>query len=118
MNHSFFIHASVGGHRLLLAIINKAAMNIVDQVSLWYCKQSSGSMYRSGIAKGLGRGTAVRSVRCRGDPGRQFLESEWKLAAGERGAFLGSARNLGWRRAPESLQGDFVEVPSSEGYRD
>ena len=39
MNHIFCIHSSVEGHLgclQLLAIANKAAMNIVEQVSLWY----------------------------------------------------------------------------------
>ena len=39
MNYIFFIHSSVEKHlRLLqcLAITNNAAMNILEQVSLWY----------------------------------------------------------------------------------
>ena len=38
MYHIFFIHSSVEGHLgcfQFLAIMNKAAMNIVEQVSLW-----------------------------------------------------------------------------------
>ena len=38
MCHIFFIHLSVEGHLgcfQFLAIMNKAAMNIVEQVSLW-----------------------------------------------------------------------------------
>ena len=46
-------HASVEGHLgsfQLLAIINKAAMNIVEHVSLLYVGASLGYMPRSGIA--------------------------------------------------------------------
>ena len=38
-----------GMSRLFLAIPNKTAMNIVDQVSLWYSRASFGYMPRSGI---------------------------------------------------------------------
>jgi len=53
MNHIFCIHSSVEGHLgsfQLLAIINKAAMNIVEHVSLFYVGASFGSMLRKGIA--------------------------------------------------------------------
>ena len=49
----FSIHYSVEGHLgsfQLLAIINKAAINIVEHVSLLYVAASSGHMPRSGIA--------------------------------------------------------------------
>jgi hypothetical protein len=48
MYHIFCIHSSVEGQ--LLAIINKAAMNIVEHVSLLYVGASSGYMPRSSIA--------------------------------------------------------------------
>ena len=54
MNHILFIHFfSVEGHLgcfQFLAIVNKAAMNIVEQVSLWYGEASFGYMPKSGIA--------------------------------------------------------------------
>jgi hypothetical protein len=53
MYHIFYIHSSVEGHLVsfqLLAIINKAAMNIVEHVSLLYVEASFGYMPRSGIA--------------------------------------------------------------------
>jgi len=53
MNHIFCIHSSVEGHLgsfQLLATINKAAMNIVEHVSLLYVGASFGYMFMSGIA--------------------------------------------------------------------
>jgi hypothetical protein len=53
MYHIFCIHSSVERHMgsfQLLAIINKAAMNIVEHVSLLHAGASSGYMPRSGIA--------------------------------------------------------------------
>ena len=52
MYHIFCIHSSVEGHLgyfQLLAIINKAAMNIVEHVSFLPVGTSSGYMPRSGI---------------------------------------------------------------------
>jgi hypothetical protein len=52
MYHIFCIHSSVEGHLgsfQLLAIITKAAMNIVAHVSLLYVGASLGYMPRSGI---------------------------------------------------------------------
>ena len=49
MYHIFCIHSSVEGHLgsfQLLAIINKAAMNIVEHVSLLQVRTSSGYMPR------------------------------------------------------------------------
>jgi len=57
MYHIFCIHSSVEGHLSsfqLLAIINKAAMNIVEHVSLLYVGASFGCMPRSGIAGSSG----------------------------------------------------------------
>jgi hypothetical protein len=57
MYHIFYIHSSVEGHLgsfQLLAIINKAAMNIVEHVSLLHVGASSGYMPRSGIAESFG----------------------------------------------------------------
>ena len=53
----FCIHSSVEGHLgsfQLLAIINKAAMNIVEHVFLLYVGESFGYMPRSGIAGSSG----------------------------------------------------------------
>ena len=53
MYHIFCIHSSVEGHLgsfQLLAIINKAAMNIVERVFLLPVGTSSGYMPRRGIA--------------------------------------------------------------------
>jgi hypothetical protein len=57
MHHTFCIHFSVEGHLgsfQLLATINKAAMNIVEHVSLLHFGVSSGYMPRSGIARSSG----------------------------------------------------------------
>jgi hypothetical protein len=57
MYHIFFIHSSVEGHLgsfQLLAIINKAAMNIVEHVSLLHVGASSGYMPRMGVDWSLG----------------------------------------------------------------
>jgi hypothetical protein len=53
MHHIFCIYSSDGGHLgsfQLFTIINRAAMNIVEHVSLLYVGPSSGYMPRSGIA--------------------------------------------------------------------
>jgi hypothetical protein len=53
MYHIFCIHSSIEGHLgsfQLLAIINKAAMKIVEHVSLLQVGTSSGYMPRRGIA--------------------------------------------------------------------
>jgi hypothetical protein len=53
MNQIPCIHSSVEGHLgcfQFLIITNKAAMNIVEQVSLWDVGASFGYMTRSGIA--------------------------------------------------------------------
>jgi hypothetical protein len=58
MYHIFCIHSSVEGHQscfLLLAIINKAAINIEEYVSLLYVETPFGYMSKSGIAGSSGR---------------------------------------------------------------
>jgi hypothetical protein len=53
MYHIFCIHSSVEGHLgsfQLLAIKNKAAMNIEEYVSLLHAGKSSGYMPRIGMA--------------------------------------------------------------------
>jgi hypothetical protein len=57
MHHNFFIHSSTEGHLgcfQILAIINKAAMNIVEHVSLLYVGASFQYMTKSGIAGSSG----------------------------------------------------------------
>jgi hypothetical protein len=57
MYHIFCIHSSIEGHLDLfqfLAIINKAGMNIVEQVSLLHVVASSGNMPRNSIAGSSG----------------------------------------------------------------
>ena len=57
MYHIFCVHYSVEGHLgsfQLLAIINKAAMNIVEHVSLLYVGASFGYMPKSFIAGSSG----------------------------------------------------------------
>ena len=57
MYHIFCIHSSVEGHLgsfQVLAIINKAAMNVVEHVSLLPVVTSSGYMPRRGIAGSTG----------------------------------------------------------------
>jgi hypothetical protein len=57
MYHIFCIHSSLEGHQgsfQLLAIINKAAMNIVEHESLLQVGTSSGYMPRRGIAGSSG----------------------------------------------------------------
>ena len=52
MYHIICIHSSVEGHLgsfQLLAIINKAAMNIVEHVSLLYVRAPFGYMPSSGV---------------------------------------------------------------------
>lgn len=52
MCHIFFNHSSVEGHLgcfQFLSITNKAAMNIVEQVSLWDVETAFGYMPRGGI---------------------------------------------------------------------
>jgi hypothetical protein len=63
MYHIFCIHSSVEGllgSFQILAIINNAAMNIVEHVSLLYVGASFGNMPRSGIAGSSGREEIVQ----------------------------------------------------------
>ena len=51
--YTFFIHSSIEGHLgcfQVLAITNNAAMNIVEQLLLWYVRASLGYIPKSGIA--------------------------------------------------------------------
>ena len=55
VNVPHFLHHSLVKGQLgcfqFLAIMNKSAMNIVKQVSMWYGRASSGYMLKSGIAR-------------------------------------------------------------------
>jgi hypothetical protein len=65
MNHIFCIHSSAEGHLgsfQIVAIINKAAMNIVEHVTLLQDGTSSGYMLRRGIAGSSG-GTMYNFLR-------------------------------------------------------
>ena len=58
MNHIFCIYSSVMGHLgcfQLLAITNKAVMNIVEHMPLQHGRASFGYMPKSGIAESSGR---------------------------------------------------------------
>jgi hypothetical protein len=58
MNHIFCIHSSVMGHLdclQLLAVTNKATMNIVEYVPLWHGRASFGYIPKNGMAGSLGR---------------------------------------------------------------
>ena len=58
MDHIFLIHSSVKGHFgcfQVLAMTNKAAMNIVELMSLWHDWASFGYIPKSGIAESWGR---------------------------------------------------------------
>jgi hypothetical protein len=65
MYHIFCIHFFVEGYLAsfqLLAVINKASMNIVEHMPLWYVGASSGYVPRSGIA-GSSRSTMPNFLR-------------------------------------------------------
>ena len=67
MNHIFCIHSSVEGYLgslQLLSILNKAATNIVEYVSLLQVGESSVYMPRSGIA-GFSRSNMSNFLRNR-----------------------------------------------------
>jgi hypothetical protein len=85
MYHIFCIHSSVEGHLgffHLLAIINKAVMNIVGHVSLLHAETFSGYMPRSGIAGLLGSAMSnfLRSHQTDFHSGCTSLQShqQWK----------------------------------------
>jgi hypothetical protein len=94
MNHIFCIHSSVERHLgcfQLLAIINKAAMNIVEHLSLCYGEASFGYMPRSGITGSSGitiSNFASFSLRrgnkiIMGGKGRE--RPEWERRGGRKG---------------------------------
>ena len=68
--HNFYMHSSVEAHLgslQLLAIINRAAMNIVEHVSLLHVGASSGYKPRSGIAGSSGSTMSNFLRKCQTD---------------------------------------------------
>ena len=85
MYHIFCIHSSVEGHLgsfQLLAIINKAAMNIVEHVSFLPVGTSSGYMPKRGIAlcSGSTMSNFLRSCQTDFQSGSTSLQShqQWR----------------------------------------
>jgi hypothetical protein len=80
MNHIFCIHSSVVGHLgcfQLLAITNKAAMNIVEHLPLWHGGASFEYMPKSGIAGSSGRSVSnfLRNLQIDFQSGCSSLQS-------------------------------------------
>ena len=85
MNHIFFIHSSIEGHLgslQLLAITDKAAVNIVEHVPLWYGRASFGYMPKSVIAGSSGKSipSFLRNLQIDFQNGCTSLEShqQWR----------------------------------------
>ena len=91
MYHIFYIHSSVEGHLgsfQLLAIINKAAMNIVEHVSFLLVGTSSGYMPRRGIvgSSGSTMSNFLRNRQTDFQSGCTSLQSHKKTAFSTNGA--------------------------------
>jgi hypothetical protein len=83
MYHIFCIYSSTEGHLCtfqLLAIINKAAKNTVEHVSLLYVGASIGYMPRSGIA---GRKIEASEEVREDQQSQQNLGDPWQLSETE-----------------------------------
>ena len=96
MYHIFCIHSSVEGHLgsfQLLAIINKAAMNILENESLLQVGTSSGYMIRNGIAGSSG--STMSSFLRRGNKIPMEGVSETKFRAETEGITIQRMPHLG-----------------------
>jgi hypothetical protein len=85
MNHIFCIHSSVIGHLgyfQLLAITNKASMNIVEHVPLWHGEASFGYVPKRGKAGSSGRSISnfLRNLQIDFQSGCTSLQShkQWR----------------------------------------
>jgi hypothetical protein len=85
MNHIFCIHSSVDRHlscSQLLAIKNKAVVNMVEHVFLWFGGASYGYMPKSGIAESSGRTISnfLKNLQIDSPSGCTSLEShqQWR----------------------------------------
>ena len=85
MNHIFCIHSSVVGHLgcfQLLSITNKAAMNIVEHMSLWHGSTSFGYVPKSAVAGSSGRSISsfLRNLQIDFQSGCTSLQSyqQWR----------------------------------------
>ena len=85
MNRIYWIHSSVVGHLgcfQLLAITNKATMNIVEHMPLWHGGASFGYIPKSGIAGSSGRSISnfLRNLQIDFQSGCTSLQShqQWR----------------------------------------
>ena len=85
MNHILCIHSSVEGYLdcfQLLAVTNKATMNVVEDMSLWYGGVLFGYMPKSGIAGSSGRtiSSFLRNLQIGFQSGSTSLQSlqQWR----------------------------------------
>jgi hypothetical protein len=83
MDHIFCIHSSVVGHLdcfQLLAITNKAVMNIVEHMPLWHVGASFGYIAKNGIAGSSGRfiSNFLRKLQIDFQSGCTILQSHQK----------------------------------------
>jgi hypothetical protein len=125
MYHIFCIHSFVEGYLgsfQLLAIINKAAMNIVEHMSLLHVGASSGFMPRSGISGSTG---IIISNVLRNHQTEAFdkIQHLFMIKVLERSGIQGPYLNIviaiyGWPVANVKLNGEKLEaIPVKSGTR-